>query len=172
MPPKDERMFRTLFIGALLCTACTRQIHPSTMADLTIPFETHPNQSLTYREIIACYEKMAAAYPKVLRLTTMGSTDSGEPLHVAVLSKNGEFDPVKLRRSGQRILLINNGIHPGEPEGIDATILLLRDYLTKPELQASLENLVIVFIPVYNVDGCLNRNSFSRANQDGPEAYG
>ncbi|MEO6038121.1 MAG: M14 family zinc carboxypeptidase, partial [Saprospiraceae bacterium] len=165
-------MFRNLFIGVLLCTACTRQIHPTTMADFTIPFETNPNQTLTYREAIACYEKMAAAYPKNFQFKTVGNTDSGEPLHVAVLSKSGEFDSAKLRRSGKRILLINNGIHPGEPEGIDATILLLRDYLTKPELQAGLENLVIVVIPVYNVDGCLNRNSFSRANQDGPEAYG
>ncbi len=142
------------------------------MADFTIPFETNPNQTLTYQEAIACYEKMAAAYPGIFRLTAVGSTDSGHPLHVAVLSKNGEFDPVKLRRSGKRILLINNGIHPGEPEGIDATILLLRDYLTTSELQAALENLVIVIIPVYNIDGCLNRNSSTRANQEGPESYG
>lgn len=138
----------------------------------TIPFEKNPNQTLTYAEIIACYEKMAKAYPDVFHLSKVGSTDSGEPLHVAVLSVGGEFDPEKIRRSGKRILLINNGIHPGEPEGIDATVLLLRDYLEKPALQKALEHLVIVVIPVYNVDGCLNRNSFSRANQDGPESYG
>ncbi len=165
-------MFKSFLLGALLCTACTHQIHRTTMADFTIPFESNPNQTLTYREAIACYEKMAAAHPGIFRLTTVGSTDSGEPLHVAVLSKNGEFDPARLRRSGKRILLINNGIHPGEPEGIDATVLLLRDYLTKPELQTALEHLVIVFIPVYNVDGCLNRNTTSRVNQDGPESYG
>ncbi|HRI62038.1 MAG TPA: M14 family zinc carboxypeptidase, partial [Saprospiraceae bacterium] len=138
----------------------------------TIPFETNPNQTLSYAEIIACYEKMAKAYPGIFHLTTIGSTDSGEPLHVAVLSVSGEFDPDKIRRSGKRILLINNGIHPGEPEGIDATVLLLREYLEKIALQKALEHLVIVVIPVYNVDGCLNRNSFTRANQDGPESYG
>ncbi|MCW5922555.1 MAG: hypothetical protein KIS77_09430 [Saprospiraceae bacterium] len=138
----------------------------------TIPFETNPNQTLTYAEIIACYKKMAKAYPAIFNLTTVGSTDSGEPLHMAVLSVSGEFDPQKIRRSGKRILLINNGIHPGEPEGIDATILLLRDYLGDPKLLKLLKDLVIVVIPVYNVDGCLNRNSFSRANQDGPESYG
>lgn len=165
-------MFQYFLLGALLCTACTHQIHRTTMADFTIPFESNSNQTLTYQETIACYEKMAAAHPGIFRLTTVGSTDSGEPLHVAVLSKSGEFDPARLRRSGKRILLINNGIHPGEPEGIDATVLLLRDYLTKPELQTALENLVIVLIPVYNVDGCLNRNAASRVNQDGPETYG
>lgn len=155
--------------GLIFLAACT---HHTTMSDFTIPFETNPNQTLTYHEAIACYEKMAAAHPKIFHLTTAGPTDSGEPLHVAILSTSGEFDPVKIRQSGKRILLINNGIHPGEPEGIDATILLLRDYLSKPELQAALEHLVIVFIPVYNIDGCLNRNSYTRANQDGPESYG
>jgi hypothetical protein len=142
------------------------------MAQFSIPFETNDNQTLTYHEAIACYEKMAAARPDIFQLKQVGSTDSGEPLHVAVLNTAGEFDPEKIRRSGKRILLINNGIHPGEPEGIDATVLLLRDILAKPERQKALEKIALVVIPVYNVDGCLNRNSYSRANQDGPESYG
>ncbi|MBP6824950.1 MAG: hypothetical protein KA165_00185 [Saprospiraceae bacterium] len=158
----------------LLLFSCTKPIRPSrhAMPLFTIPFEKNDNQTLTYREAIGCYEKMAQAYPGMFHLESTGSTDIGEPLHVAVLNTSGEFDPVKIRRSGKRILLINNGIHPGEPEGIDATVLLLRDYLEKPAMQKALEHLVIVVIPVYNIDGCLNRNSWSRANQDGPESYG
>ena len=142
------------------------------MSNFTIPFETDPNRTLTYHEAIACYEKMAAAHPNIFHLTTVGSTDSGEPLHVAVLNTAGVFDVAQIRQSGRRILLINNGIHPGEPEGIDATILLLRKYLTDPKAYPALEKLVLVVIPVYNVDGCLHRNSYSRANQEGPESYG
>jgi hypothetical protein len=142
------------------------------MAHFTIPFESNSNQTLTYQEAIFCYEKMAAAYPDIFHLSTAGSTDSGHPLHVAVLNTAGVFEPEAIRKSGKRILLINNGIHPGEPEGIDATIMLLRDYLEKKEWQKTLEHVVLVVIPVYNIDGCLNRGSFSRANQDGPEAYG
>jgi len=143
------------------------------MAELfRIPFESNPNQTVTYPEAIACYRKMASAFPRIFRLQEVGDTDSGHPLHVAVLSTSGEFDPVRLRQSGKRILFINNGIHPGEPEGIDATLLLLRDLLTQPERLRLLENTVLVVIPVYNVDGCLNRGSFSRVNQNGPEAYG
>ncbi len=153
---------------ALLLLQCSRPV----MEKITIPFEQDPNRTLTYAEIVATYEKMAVAFPKTFQLTTTGRTDSGYPLHVAVLSSDGVFDPVAIRKSGRRILLINNGIHPGEPEGIDATILLLRDLLTKPEFKPYLQHLVIVAIPVYNVDGCLNRNSHSRANQDGPSEYG
>lgn len=166
-------MLRTLLLsGLLLSAACTRHLSRHTMSDFKIPFESDPNRTLTYAEAIACYEKMAAAHPGIFQLTTVGSTDSGRPLHVAVLSKDGVFDPEKIRQSGRRILLINNGIHPGEPEGIDATVLMLRDLLNDPARQKALEHLVIVLIPVYNVDGCLNRNSYSRANQDGPESYG
>lgn len=142
------------------------------MSSIQIPFDTQENQTLAYDEAIACYEKMAAAYPTIFHLMEVGSTDVGKPLHVAVLNTSGEFNPAKIRQSGKRILLINNGIHPGEPEGIDATIMLLREYLSQPERQKALEHLVLVVIPVYNVDGCLNRGSYSRANQDGPESYG
>jgi hypothetical protein len=164
----------SLLLAFLLgCIACNQRVIPSsTMAHFTIPFEKNDNQTLTYHETIACFEKLAAAYPGMFQLTAVGSTDSGYPLHVAVVSGDGEFDPVKIRQSGRRILLINNGIHPGEPEGIDATVMLLRDYLAKPEFKKVLEKLVIVAIPVYNIDGCLNRNAYTRANQDGPESYG
>ncbi len=140
--------------------------------DIQIPFDKNPNQTLTYAEAIACYQKMAATHPGIFQLKTVGSTDIGEPLHVAVLSTSGEFSPEKIRRAGKRILLINNGIHPGEPEGIDATVMLLREFLAEPVRQKLLENLVLVVIPVYNVDGCINRSSHSRANQNGPDAYG
>lgn len=168
-------MKKTLLPLAILSiAACTQNLHlpPSKMANFSIPFETNPNQTLTYDEAIDCYQKMAAAHPDIFQLRTQGSTDSGFPLHIAILNTSGEFNPEQIRKSGKRILLINNGIHPGEPEGIDATILLLRDLLSQPARLKALEHLVLVVIPVYNIDGCLNRGSFSRANQDGPEAYG
>ncbi len=166
-------MNKLTFVALLCCMACNRHIHHSAMANFTIPFEHDNNRTLTYDEAVACYEKLAAAYPQQFRLTAVGSTDSGRPLHVAVISGNGEFDPEAVRRSGRRIMMINNGIHPGEPEGIDATVMLFRDYLAKPDLfKPLLDKVVIVAIPVYNVDGCLNRGSHSRANQDGPESYG
>jgi hypothetical protein len=164
---------KILLLGSLLLFfASNGRTQPSKMANINIPFDNNDNQTLTYHEVVQCFEQLAGANPGVLQFMAVGSTDSGEPLHVAVLSGDGEFDPVKIRRSGRRIVLINNGIHPGEPEGIDATVMLLRDYLGKPALDEWLKKMVIVVIPVYNVDGCLNRNAFSRANQNGPESYG
>jgi hypothetical protein len=133
------------------------------------PYERgNKNQTATYDEAILFYKQLAKTYSQS-KLLAYGSTDFGKPLHVLVLSKDKVFDPVQIRKSGKRILLINNGIHPGEPEGIDASMMLARDLLKKKALP---DNVVICIIPVYNIDGSFNRRSTSRANQNGPEAYG
>ncbi|WP_316841089.1 M14 family metallopeptidase [Pedobacter gandavensis] len=122
----------------------------------------------TYTEAIQHYQTLSDNYPQA-RLLTYGATDFGKPLQLLVLSKDKVFDPVAIRKNNKRILLINNGIHPGEPEGIDASMMLARDLLQRKQLPS---DVVICIIPIYNIDGAFNRNGTSRANQNGPVAYG
>jgi hypothetical protein len=72
------------------------------------------------------------------------------------------------RKIGQKktIILVNNGIHPGESDGVDASLLLFRD-LGIAKLPAP-KNVVLVSIPIFNKGGALNRNSTPRINQNGP----
>lgn len=105
-----------------------------------------------------------------------------------------EKHPERLR------VLINNAIHPGEPCGVDASLALARELLGMPVLpagQGAIEwdaaaagiwptsknrswygapedwsEATIAIIPFYNVGGARNRNCCSRANQNGPLAYG
>jgi hypothetical protein len=137
-------------------------------AQLT-PFELSKdkNYTATYAEIIAYYQKLGRQYPQ-MKLLNYGMTDIGKPLTLVVLSRDRIFDPVAIKKQNKRILLINNGIHPGEPEGIDASMMLTRDLLKKHTLP---KDVVICVIAVYNIDGCLNRG-LSRVNQNGPRAYG
>jgi len=133
------------------------------------PFElSHKQETATYSQVIEHYEKLAAIYPQA-KLFTYGTTDFGKPLHLLVLSRDKVFDPAKIRKNNKRIFLINNGIHPGEPEGVDACMMLARDLLKNDRIP---ENTVICIIPLYNIDGSYNRTSTSRANQNGPVAYG
>ncbi|MEO1099068.1 MAG: M14 family metallopeptidase, partial [Bacteroidota bacterium] len=60
----------------------------------------------------------------------------------------------------------------GEPDGIEASMMLLRDYAFSKEKQETLKNIVVAVIPIYNIGGALNRNTSSRANQNGPDEYG
>ncbi|MEJ2113509.1 MAG: M14 family metallopeptidase [Flavobacteriaceae bacterium] len=125
-------------------------------------------ETATYEQTILFYENLAKVYPEI-SLQSIGETDSGKPLHLITLNADGVFDFSEIREN-KRILLINNGIHPGESDGIDATMMLFRDIV-----QDSIEmpkNTVLVTIPIYNVGGSLNRNSTTRANQNGPETYG
>ena len=134
--------------------------------DLKTPFEKgNGNQSTTYEDCIAYYTQLANQF-QTIQMDAMGLTDAGEPLHIITFSENKNFD----YSQNKGVILINNGIHPGEPDGIDATMMLFRDLATA-KIKVP-KNTIIVAIPIYNIGGSLNRNSHSRANQNGPEAYG
>ena len=152
------------------------------------PFENDPagNTTATHAECLAYYQRLAAAYPTRLTLREAGPTDSGQPLHEVVLSSGSGtgFSPqaategtladrgLKPAPHRRPVVFIQNGIHPGEPEGIDASMMLARDLLQQPELKKLLDQLTVVIVPAYNVDGMLNRRATGRANQLGPAAYG
>lgn len=125
-------------------------------------------ETATYSEVINYYQHLSEVYPSV-SLQEVGETDSGEPLHLAVFSPSEDFDLESLRED-HTIILIMNGIHPGESDGIDASMMLFRDLAT--DSIPIPKNTIIATIPVYNVGGALNRNSTSRTNQNGPKAYG
>ena len=126
------------------------------------------NQAASYPETIRYYKLLATDFATI-KMVEMGLTDSGEPLHMIIYNPEKEFDFEKIQKN-KAVLFINNGIHAGEPDGIDATMQLYRDLATGKI--KSPKNTVLVCIPVYNIGGALNRNSTTRANQDGPEIYG
>ena len=134
------------------------------------PFEkSNGKRSATYFEAIKWYKDLDKISTKML-VREMGPSDAGYPLHLVILSADGKFDPTAWHQQKKAVLLINNGIHPGEPDGIDASMMLVRDIVNnKIPLPG---NVVIALIPIYNIGGCLNRNSYTRANQNGPEEYG
>jgi hypothetical protein len=142
------------------------------IASFSTPFEEKENYSATYFETIAFYKLLARNFSKHLKMVEVGKSDVGRPIHTVILSENDANTPTKARAQGKQILFVNNAIHPGEPCGIDASMMLVRDYLTNEKLKENLKSVTIVLIPIYNIGGALNRNNTTRANQNGPEAYG
>jgi hypothetical protein len=130
--------------------------------------KSNGNQSAPYAETMAYYTMLSKDFASV-DLKEMGPTDSGEPLHMVIFNPEKNFDFNAIQKN-KAVILINNGIHAGEPDGIDATMMLFRD-LALGKIKVP-KNTVIVTIPVYNIGGALNRNSTSRVNQEGPEEYG
>lgn len=146
-------------------------------AQLKTPFELgNGNQSTSYHECIAFYQNLAYIYPQV-SLLRYGSTDSGEPLHLVVIHssevpniKDRDQFFINVRKNKKPIIMIMNGIHPGEPEGIDASMMWARDLVVQKS--PLINEAVICIIPVYNIGGLLKRRPNTRANQLGPELQG
>ncbi|MDB5198312.1 MAG: hypothetical protein JWO92_275 [Chitinophagaceae bacterium] len=134
------------------------------------PFEnSNGKETATYFQAIEFYKNLDKSSAKIL-VKKMGPTDAGYPLHLILVSNAGKFDPEVWHKQNKIVILINNGIHPGEPDGIDASMMLVRD-IANNKIKLP-DNVALAFIPVYNIGGSLNRNSFSRANQNGPLEYG
>ncbi|MRX10394.1 peptidase M14 [Pseudoduganella sp. FT25W] len=142
-------------------------------ADMPTPYEKgNHNQTTTWSECIAFYEELARRFPHVLRFEQIGLSDGGIPVHAGVVSADGVHDRSQIKAEGRTVFFNNNGIHPGEPEGVDACMAIVRDLCFDPARLAALGKTVLLFVPLYNVDGALNRADTSRVNQDGPEQFG
>ena len=166
---KNHRTACVILIAAILSFATNLSGQSADL--LRTPFEKDDNTTATYHQAIEHYEKLADQFTTI-STGTFGMTDSGYPLHEVIISKDGETDPKAIRDKNKLVIMINNAIHPGEPCGVDASMMLARDLNRKQEMQNLLDRVVVVIIPVYNISGSLNRGSFSRANQNGPNAYG
>ena len=138
--------------------------------DFTTVFEkSNGLETATYDETIQFYSNLSEEFDEI-SIQEIGETDSGKPLHIVTLNMINGSDDFDTLRSDNRIMLINNGIHPGESDGIDATMMLYRD-IAQGKIEAPKQT-ILVTIPIYNVGGSLNRNSGTRTNQNGPKEYG
>lgn len=135
----------------------------------TIFEQTSGRQTVTYEECIRYYKSLDVSFATIT-IKEFGLTDAGYPLHLVLFSTDKTHDPEIWHKKNKLVIMINNGIHPGEPDGIDASMMLLRDLATG-KIKAP-DNVVLGIIPVYNIGGSLNRSAFSRVNQNGPESYG
>ena len=165
---KKSIKMKKIVILLVLITSCNSK-KENTNFDFTTAFEkSNGTETATYQETITYYKNLAEAYPQI-SIDSVGETDSGKPLHIVTLNPDAEFNFETIRKN-KRILLVNNGIHPGESDGIDATMMLFRD-IAQGKIEAP-KHTVLVAIPIYNIGGSLNRNSTTRTNQNGPKEYG
>jgi len=142
----------------------------TTAQNLPTVFEQrNGNQTATYAETINYYKMLSEKFTTI-SLEEIGDTDSGIPMHVVTFYSGGKLQLKDIQKTDKITLLINNGIHPGEPDGIDASMLLLRDLAGGILGKEKYRDLIVCVIPVYNIGGSLNRNSTSRVTRTDPKA--
>lgn len=121
--------------------------------------------SPSYADTRAWFDRLDAA-SDLIRIEQFGVSPEGRPLYAVIASKDGAtLDPSK------PVLLAQAGIHPGEIDGKDAGMMLLRDmaFYGKDGL---LDRANLILIPILSVDGHERTGPYSRPNQRGPRNQG
>ena len=146
---------------------------PARAADWTTPAEqSNFRTTPSYADTLAYLERLQKAAPGQIRLETYGVSPQGRPMVAVIANRNGIFAPEDARAGKLPIVLVQAGIHPGEIEGKDAGLMLLRDFAVTGKLPHLLDQAVLVFIPVFSVDGHENSSPYNRINQNGPDSMG
>jgi len=124
-----------------------------------------------YAETMEYFRKLAD-YSDVAEMIKFGVSPQGRDLNCLVVSNDKAFKPEDAKATGKPVILIINGIHSGEIEGKDASMILLREILVTKEKEKMLDNVILLVIPVFSVDGHERFGKYNRINQNGPEEMG
>lgn len=162
------KLGRTAIAVLLIVTACAAQASDKWLTDYE---KSDYLETPRYDQTVAYCERLADHSP-ILKYTTFGVSPQGRDLPLLILDKDKEFDPQGPLTKEKAILLIQAGIHSGEIEGKDAGLMLLRDIVVDGKYKDLLDSVVILFIPIFNVDGHERFGPYNRVNQNGPKEMG
>ena len=129
-------------------------------------------ETSTHADVMAFIDSLKATTPN-LHVTTLGRSTKGKDIPLLVLSKPAVRTPAEARRLNRPIVYLQGNIHGGEVEGKEAILAVLRD-LARDPYNNPLDSLVIVAVPIYNIDGndSLGTQEQNRGAQQGPPIIG
>ncbi|HEY1042315.1 MAG TPA: M14 family metallopeptidase, partial [Telluria sp.] len=162
-------MFRTAFALALL--AAVPVAHSAT-ALTTISETSGFTRTGRYDEVLRLCESFQAAYPRQVKCFEFGRTPEGRPMMALAVNNGGALTPLAAIKRGLPVVFMQGGIHAGEIDGKDAGFLALREVLEGRLAKGALDKQVLVFVPVFNVDGHEMFGPWNRPNQRGPVEMG
>ncbi|AVR98842.1 M14 family metallopeptidase [Pseudoduganella armeniaca] len=162
-------MIRTVLSLALLSAVPLTHAAP----DLTTVAERSGFQATgRYDEVVKLCADFQKAYPKAVRCFEFGRTPEGRPMLALAVSKSGALTAQQAKKRNVPVLLVQGGIHAGEIDGKDAGFLALRHALDGKAATGTLDKQVLLFVPVFNVDGHERFGKWNRPNQRGPVEMG
>ena len=164
-----------LSIASLLLIAaapCTDAASAATSALITEAERSGYARTGRYDEVIALCDAFGRRYPDRVRCIDFGITPEGRPMKALIASDSGALSAEAASAAGVPVVLVQGGIHAGEIDGKDAGFLALRQVLEGQAAWGALDKLVLVFVPVFNVDGHERFGAWNRPNQNGPAEMG
>lgn len=162
-------MIRSALLLALLSAVPLSHAAP----DLTTISERSGFQHTgRYDEVIKLCADFQRAYPQQVKCVNFGTTPEGRPMKALIVTRGGAFTPQAAKQRGLPVVLIQGGIHAGEIDGKDAGFLALREVLENRAAPGALDKQVLLFVPVFNIDGHERFKEWNRPNQRGPVEMG
>ena len=167
----------SLFAASISLPSLAQTNNTQLSTQLNTRLSTHAERSQyketgSYAEVIALCKQFQSRYPQFVKCTQFGTTPEGRPMMALIASRTGALTAQQTQQKKWPVVLIQGGIHAGEIDGKDAIFWALRDALENKAAQGALEKQVVVFVPVFNVDGHERFGPWNRPNQRGPEQMG
>ncbi len=154
------------------------QLTPDPPVDESIPRiwltraeRTRWKQTSDYDETIRFCRQLEAG-SRWVKLEMFGRSGQGREMPLLIVSKDRVFNAAGARALGKPIVLIQNGIHSGEIEGKDASLMLLRDLTVLHKHPELLDSVIVLVVPMLSVDAHERRSRYHRMNQNGPDEMG
>lgn len=162
-------MIRTAFALALAgaCTLAAAKTDLSTVSE-----RSGFTRTGRYEEVLRLCPAFQSAYPRQVKCVEFGRTPENRPMMALVATNTGAFTPQAAQRRKLPVVFMQGGIHAGEIDGKDAGFLALREVLDNQLARGALDKQVLVFIPVFNIDGHELFGAYNRPNQRGPVEMG
>jgi len=165
-------MIRSAILLALASTSTLAAAAPAPAPLTTISERSGFQHTGRYDEVVDLCARFQKAYPKQVRCFEFGRTPEDRPMLALAVSRTGALSAEQAKKKGVPVMLIQGGIHAGEIDGKDAGFLALREALENKAAPGALDKQVLVFVPVFNVDGHERFGKWNRPNQRGPVEMG
>ena len=165
-------MSRTLALACLLLVSASASAWAADKSLSTVSERSGFRQTGRYDEVQSLCSAFQARYPDAVRCFSFGRTPEGRPMLAMAVSRTGALDAQQAAARGLPVMLVQGGIHAGEIDGKDAGFLALRQVLEGKAAKGALDKQVLLFVPVFNIDGHERFGRWNRPNQRGPEQMG
>ena len=133
------------------------------------PEKSNFEKTSTYAEVMSFLDAIKTK-SKDVQVISMGKSLEGKEIPVAILGRIPMLvrptTKASTETSGKVVIYIQGNIHAGEVEGKEAIMMLMRDILLGDKKHL-LDNLIILFAPIYNTDSNDKMGKDTRPSQDG-----
>jgi len=141
-------------IGLVICGCTSTVTHIRTAPEILTACEKSDFESYcTHQEMMEFLGEINADSEEML-FSTFGKSVQGRELVYAVFSRPMVTNPFEAMTSGKPIVILDAGVHGDERVLRESNLILIRELAEKgTEMNALLDDLVVIMIPCLNPDG-------------------